>query len=172
MTRDEIIKEQLREFERQLARRPTGTRFERLLIGGNIIDATSATAKQAGSVAKGAAKTKLVDRYLPSEFKPDPQFDVDVSLAPTTDDFYSPTLINPTAGTYQVRAAITQHHAGPLFQGCRLKWWLPTGWSWVDGNGTITIAETISNPIVITRLAHYSSGDDGWKVTVEEWYRA
>lgn len=170
-TRDAVIRQQLQAFERQLSGARRGSRFERQLIAGNLIDSTTRVDRQSTSLAKESSRLRLRDRYLPADFLKDPQYDVDVMLAERDDDIYSPTLVDPKAGVYQVRAEITQHHAGPAFQGCRLEWRLPAGWSFADGHGAITIAEAISNPIVITRLARYASGKAGWKVVVIEWFR-
>lgn len=172
-SKQETIAAQLRAYEADMGFRgyPRRSRFDRIVFGRNWIDRQITGERRSGRVEHIVVGARGKDRYLPSEFVNDPQFSVDVMLAPRGESIYGASLFNPTPGVYQVRAAITQHHAGTLFQGCQLKWLLPAGWSWADGHSTFTYAEFISNPLVITRLARYSSGTAGWKVVVVEWFR-
>lgn len=171
LTQEELIRQQLREFERGMQYQ-RGSRFDRLTIAGNLIDATARTQQAAGRLATRASKTRPKDRYLPTEFRTDPQYTLHVSLAPKADNVYTEPLVDPVPGVYQVRLELEQTHDGPLFQGCQLEWQVPAGWSLADGNPTITYHEFISNPIVIDRLATYASGKKGWRVVILNWYRA
>ena len=39
----------------------------------------------------------------------------------------------------------------------RLDWYLPTGWVWIDGLGTTTYEEAVSNPMVVTRVVRMAT---------------
>lgn len=170
-SRDAAIKAQLDAFERHIGRRkPNVSRFDRLIIERNLLDRTVKVEGQAIVLEAGIVKPRPKNSFMPGEFKEDPQYSITVMFAKKTEDIYGQALVKPAPGVYQVRAEVTQHHAGQLFQGFKLEWVLPTGWSFAGG-GAFTYHEFISNPTVATRLATYASGTKGWKVILREWYR-
>lgn len=165
------VQERLRQLERLLAKQAsTISRFERILIANNLIDSTNATSRQATSTARATTVTPARDRFVAGKQRENPQYTLDVEFSDDGEVFSEP-LVNPVAGqVYQIRARVTQHHSGNLFSGVHLRWRRPAGWTWTDGYDAHTYHETISNPLVITRKARYSSGLAGWRVVIEKWY--
>lgn len=53
---------------------------------------------------------------------------------------------------YYWRMVIDQFRVDPLLQGFETRWELPTGWTFVDGLGSILHDEAISNPLYVTRV--------------------
>lgn len=170
-TPQESLQQQLDEFEAAVRQRLS--RFERLLIAANLIDTTKGLKSTTQSTAQAVNLTPRKDRFVAGIGKEDPQYSVDVTYCPASgdDDIFTEPLVNPTAGSYLVRFAVTQHHAGLLFQGFELRARLPAGWSFADSHGEYTVHEFISNPTVIVRKASYSSGTKGFKGVVSHWYR-
>jgi hypothetical protein len=51
------------------------------------------------------------------------------------------------------RVEVDQFRVDPLLQGFRIRWELLTpGWTFVDGHGSLTWDEAISNPLKVTRV--------------------
>lgn len=172
---------QLRAYERQTKAPDRDPSFVRVTIGPtNIIDTTKRTSKAGTATAKATTKPDGKDRHVAAVQLTEPQYDIDVDLSSKSsasaktahEIIWTEPLVNPIPGTtFQVRASVTQHHAGEPFQGVKLDWRLPVGWAWADNKGQYTYHEFVSNPVRIQRLAKYLSGVEGWRVIIAEWYR-
>ena len=72
----------------------------------------------------------------------------------STDDgrTFSAPAIGITGNTVvQLRLQLSQYQVNPPVRGWALNWYLPAGWVWLDGLGTTTYEEAVSNPMVVTR---------------------
>jgi hypothetical protein len=74
---------------------------------------------------------------------------------------------------YFARMVIDQFRVDPLLQGFETRWELPTGWTFVDGLGSILHDEAISNPLYITRvvLSPATVAKAGFRCVVTAKYR-
>ena len=150
------------------------SRFARLLNANNIIDTQKTTATKTTKVSSAVTAKPKKDVKVPGKPVLNPMYDLEMEFSPDGSSYANP-LVNPTSGgSYYVRVRIRQHQSEVLIQGFSIKWYKPSGWSWVDGIGSTTTDETMSNPLVITRVAKAPSSNRGGSfraVVIKKFYR-
>lgn len=154
-------------LEEMLAKNGVPSRFERLMTPTNFLEDILATKTTTRGQDRRLAtlEQKAKSRAISGTIAGDAQYEAEMLFAEVlqgTDKYTSITdgviwtepLIEIQAGDeYYVRVRISQHMVNPLLQGFAVRWIKPTGWTWVDGRGSTTYDEAISNPLAINRVA-------------------
>lgn len=164
------------------------SRFQRLMTPANFLDEILATKTTTHGhdrrLATLEAKTK--DRRVTGFIAGDPQYEAEMRMAEVLQGFpakydditdgviWTEPLVNVQPGDeYYVRVRISQHMVDPLLQGFRIRWVRPPGWIWIDGLGSTTTDEAISNPLVVVRVAQAPESSDprrGFRAIVQATY--
>lgn len=166
----QLLLKRLRGIETEVSRTVgvagQGTRFEREIIVGNILDKQKVIEDRVGGVVVIGTGVRPKEPPERGHVNRDPMYDLELEFSDNGDGFGNP-LVNPEPNAeYYVRCRIRQHQADPLLQGFKLQWIKPVGWTWEDGIGQFTVEEATSNPAVITRVATSPATDRGGKFRV------
>lgn len=126
-------------------------KFENLLTSNNVLRLVEKNRIAAAKAKRRAKKKKEVFRRVAGKQKQAPQYDIEVEFSEDGEAFGNPLDVKSNT-TYQCRMRLRQHMGEFTCQGFTLDWKTIGNLSFVDGAGTRTHEEAISNPLVISRL--------------------
>lgn len=129
------------------------TRFETILVAGNILERFQTSADYTRHFITQVAQDYQVRRLGFHGVVPtDPAYQLQVDFS--DDDGVSFSDPVPLVGNriYQVRVRVTQHQVYPMVLGWGLQWALPDGWTFTDALPVITYEDAVSNPLVVARV--------------------
>ena len=130
------------------------SRFSREMVAGNPLDRLYASSVQ----TKRLTRRVVLDyqdrrRGIHGIVKRDDQWELRLSFSNDEGQSFSDTLVGAEPNrVYQLRMSISQLQAEPLLRGFRTGWYLPAGWMFADNLGRYIYDETVSNPMVVTRV--------------------
>lgn len=150
------------------------SRFQKLLTSSNVIALIEKNRREAQRAKTRANQLSEPIRRLAGKPKLDPQYDIEIEFSKDGEAFSNPIDVESNT-TYQCRMRLRQHQGEWNAIGFTLDWKLSGSLSLADGHGTRTHEETISNPLVISRLVRtgtVTANTTMWvKVVVVERYR-
>lgn len=136
------------------------SRFERLIVQTTFLDEIIRTKKTTqGQNKRLRTILKKPKPAIAGSIRSDPMYAATLQFSPVGDAnaAWTEPLVNPKGNVnYYVTCDINQLQGDQPYQiqGFQTVWYAPSGWTWVDGQGTTLYDEAISNPLSIRRIVH------------------